>query len=167
MQPIKPCNTYHAIDSGRHLLRPPDGKSAFKVYFLDIIGRKDPSRTVWAAADVQRAAYLEALAAAPAVEGIGFITAFPHVTKIFRYAPEAEIVLHVRALNSRDMTPIDLARADDYLEFACLAEAVIAADEYLFWAEAQSVAHYLKQWSPFADGPVARNDKLGTYWASA
>jgi hypothetical protein len=164
MLTIKPCNTYHAVLSGKEMCRPAGGRSAFKVYFIDIIGRKDPARTVWAHSGIDRADFLARLARADGVEGVGFVTAFPHITKVFRHGPEAEVVMNVRAWNTRDLAPISLARSQDYVEFACLAEAVIAADEYLFWADARTVEEYLTRWSPFADGPIARNDKLLEYW---
>jgi hypothetical protein len=62
------------------------------------------------------------------------------------------------------MTPLDLGRSDGYAEFACLAEAVLAADEFVMWAKAASVADYLAQWSCYAGGPVASRDKLTCYW---
>jgi len=164
MEAIKPCSPYHAVAVGRDLIRPRDGKSCFKVYFLDIVGRPDPARTVWAASGLDQRDYLGRLAAAGDVEGVGFVTAFPHITKVFRFGPEAETVLNVRAWNSRDMTPLGLARSHGYVEFACLAEALIAADEYRIWAEAESVADYLARWSDFADGAVLRHEKLRLHW---
>ena len=50
------------------------------------------------------------------------------------------------------------------MEFACLAEALIAADEYGFWAEAATVEDYLVRWSAFKEGPIVRHDKLLRYW---
>ena len=164
MKPIKPCNTYHALSAGRESLRLADGKSAFKVYFVDIIGRPEPAQTVWAASGIDRGAFLVLLAQGEQVEGIGFVIAFPHITKVFRFGPEAETVIHVRAFDTRSMAPLDLGRSDGYVEFACLAEALIAADEYRFWAEVVSVEAYLERWSDFADGPLAHNDKLRRYW---
>jgi len=64
------------------------------------------------------------------VEGIGFVTAFPHITKVFRFGPEAETAMNVCAWDTRSMAPIGLGRSQGYVEFACLAEAAIAADEY-------------------------------------
>ena len=61
MQPIKPCNTYHAVLSSRELYRGADGKSAFKVYFCDIVGRKEPARTVWAQGGLTKADFLKSL----------------------------------------------------------------------------------------------------------
>lgn len=160
----KPCNTYHAVLSGKNMARGADGRSVFKVYFVDIIGRKDPTRTVWAQSGISKDGFAKSLAATEGVEGVGFVTAFPHITKVFRFGPEAETVLNVRAWNTRDLAPLDLKRSAGYVEFACLAEAAIAADEYRFWSEAETVAAYLDRWSAWSQGPVARHDKLAAYW---
>ena len=37
--------------------------------------------------------FLARLAGTEGVEGVGFVTAFPHITKVFRYAPKAEILM--------------------------------------------------------------------------
>ena len=166
MQTIKPCNTYHAVLNGKELCRPADGKSAFKVYFIDIIGRKDPECTVWTLSGMSAKDFPARLAQTVGVEGIGFVTAFPHITKVFRFGPEAETVLNVRAWDTRSMAPISLGRSQDYFEFACLAEVAIAADEYNAWARTRSVEEYLQEWSSFADGPLARHDKLLEYWGA-
>jgi hypothetical protein len=164
MQPPKPANPYHGVLSGREMFRGKDGKSAFKVYFIDIIGRKDPSRTVWAQCGVTKESFNERLAAVDGLEGVGFITAFPHIAKAFRFGPEAETVLNVRAWNSKDMTPLNLGRSQEYVEFACLAEAAIAAEEYLLWAHAKTVEEYLRDWAISTDWPVKQSDKLAEYW---
>jgi hypothetical protein len=39
---ISKCRTYHAISAGQSLLRMPDGKSVFKIYYLSIVGRDKP-----------------------------------------------------------------------------------------------------------------------------
>lgn len=161
---VKPCNTYHAVLSGTDMLRLPNGKSVFKVYFVDIVGRKDPARTVWDQCGFSRQDFLASLAKQQGIEGVGFIVAFPHITKVFRFGPEMETVLNVRGWNTKDMSPLNLSRTEGYVEFACLAEAAIAAEEYAFWAEADSVEDYLTHWSAFKDGPVARHDKLLAYW---
>ena len=158
------CSTYHALIPDRDTFRGPDGKTVFKVYYVDIIGRKDPSRTVWDQCGIAKPAFIESLAGVDGLEGLGFITAFPHITKAFRFGPEAETVVNVRAWNTKGMTVVDLGRSQDYLEFACLAEALIAADEFRFWAEAESVGRYLSQWSNCVDAPILRNDKLSEYW---
>ena len=94
------------------------------------------------------------------------MTAFPHIAKVFRYAPEAEILMCVKAFNSRDFAPISLARAEGYLEFACYAEAVLAADEYHAWARAHTVDEYLAQWSSLTEAPIAESAKLRTWWGA-
>ena len=165
MQPVKPCDTYHAVSAGKDVLRGADGKTVLKVYFINIIGRSDPSKVVWAECGLAKEDFLKALAETDGAEGVGFVTAFPHITKVFRYGPEAETVVNVRAWSTKDMAPLDLSRSDGYVEFACLAEALIAADEYRLWAEAESVAAYLEKWSDWADGPIVRHDKLGVYWS--
>ncbi len=164
MQPIKPCNTYHAVFSSRQHFRAPDGKSAFKVYFCDIVGRKEPARTVWAQCGLKKEEFLARLAHADGIEGVGFITAFPHITKVFRFGPEVETNLHVRAWSTKEMTPLDLGRSQGYAEFGCLAEAAIAAEEFAFWATTDSVEAYLKKWAAATDWPIAKNDKLLAYW---
>lgn len=164
MHPVKPCRTYHGVVTKGDMLRGRDGKTAFKVYFVDVVGRPAPSRTEWASSGLDRAERIAALVGTDGMEGVGFITAFPHITKAFRFAPENEIVLNVRAWSTPDLSPIDLARPDGYVEFACLAEALVAADEYRFWAEAESVAEYLARWSDVTDAPVHKHDKLLDHW---
>ncbi len=166
MQAVKLCAPYHAIDAGRQALSVADGRSVFKVYFIDIVGRPDPTRTEWAHCGIRKDDFLARLAHAPGVEGVGFVTAFAHITKVFRVAPANENVIDVRAFNTRDLSPLDLARPEGYVEFACLAEAVIGADEFRFWADAPTVADYQGRWSNWADGRIARNDKLRAYWPS-
>jgi len=143
-------------------LRLPDKQSVFKLYFFSLIGRDEPERYEWDRSALPSAA-CEANLLRMAPEGVGFITAFPHLTKVFRFAPSAETLLHVRAFHTRDLTPLDLAREDNYTEFACYAEAVIAADEYRQWAGAGTVSEYLQTLSDFPDGPVASHAKLGEY----
>ena len=141
----------------------PDGKSVFKVYFVDIVGRKQPERFEWRLCWRSQKDFLEALAK-KGIEGVGFVIAFPHITKVFRYGPNPEIVLNVRALKTETLDPLSLERSEGYMEFACLAEAVIGADEYRFWAETRKVEDYLKMWSAFADGPILDHEKLRCYW---
>lgn len=163
MEPIKPCNTYRARNSGRMLLTMPDGKSVFKFYFVDIVERREPERFEWSLCGRTQDAFLKVLAAS-GIEGIGFVVAFPHITKVFRYGPGMETVMNVRAFKTDGLEPISLDRGEGYVEFACLAEALIAADEYRIWAEATSVEDYLKEWSTHDDGPIADNAKLKRYW---
>ena len=164
MIPVKPCRTYHAKISGRELLRGGDDKTALKIYYVDIIGRPPPSRTVWANCGLTQEAFIKRFGATDGVDGIGFVTAFPHITKLFRFGPENEICMNVRAWDTKTMADIDLSRSQGFVEFACLAEAALAADEFAFWAESETVEDYLARWSNYADGPIASNSKLLSYW---
>ena len=64
-----------------------------------------------------------------------------------------ETVLDVKAFDPTTMTPIDCSRDEGFTEFACYAEAMIAADEYRVWAESDSVADYLAFLSKISDSP--------------
>lgn len=158
----KPANPYDARISGTRLVRGPDRRSAFKVYFLDIVGRANPERYEWDRCATGRDAFLAGLR--ELADGVGFVTAFPHVTKLFRFGPHVETVLDVRGFRTPDLSEYPLARGDGTAEFACLAEALIAADEYGFWAAAADVGEYLGCWSAFAAGRIADPGKLGRYW---
>lgn len=160
---IKPARPYHARPSGTALYR--QGPHAFKIYYVDIIGRDRPELYEWDASGRTRDSVREALAQFHP-EGIGFVIAFPHITKIFRFAPSAETILHVRAFNTPDFSDISLEREDGYLEFACLAEALIAAAEYQFWAEAECVEDYLQCWAQWQPAAIAHPAKLGAYFAA-
>ena len=157
------CRPYQSKTVGREMLRMPDGKSVFKVYFLSLVGRDEPGKYEWAKCPMKKEDFMSLVAGQP-LEGVGFITAFTHITKVFRFAPAVETVLHVRGFNTKDFTPLDLGRDDKYLEFACYAEAAIAAEEYKAWAAEQSVGAYLERWSRFDDGPVASRTKLAEYF---
>lgn len=161
---IKPCQPYQAILAGTLLARGPDNKSAFKIYYISIIGRAEPERYEWPAGKEAKDLFA-GLFLKKALEGIGFATAFPHITKIFRFSPAAETVLDVRAFRTSDMAPLDLGRADNYLEFACYAEALLAAAEYRLWARAKTVAEYLSAFSSFDDGKIVSNTKLADHFS--
>ncbi len=150
----KPASPYDARIAGKRLLRSADGRSAFKVYFIDIVGRSDPSRYEWDRCSTGRDAFLAAFARI--ADGVGFVTAFPHVTRLFRFGPHAETVLDVQGYRTAELSEYPLSRGDGTFEFACLAEALIAADESSFWASATEVEEYLGRWSPFAAGAVQR-----------
>jgi hypothetical protein len=162
---ISTTRTYHARAAGRKSLSMPDGVSAFKLYYLDIVGRQDSSRYEWSKSALDKPEF-EAGLQASGWEGVGFVTAFPHIAKMFRFAPESETVLHVFAFSPADLASLDLSRGEPWLEFACYAEAAIAADEYHLWAKALTVEEYLRDFSTFADGPIVRHDKLRA-WCSA
>lgn len=161
MDPIKPANTYDARPSGQAVYR--HGPHTFKVYYVDITGRSQPERYEWDRCGRGRDALLAALADVP-IEGLGCVIAFPHITKVFRFAPSAETILHVRAFNTTDFAEINLQREEGYVEFACYAEAIIAAAEYRFWAEADSVEAYLEQWCAWEGAPVRDHAKLARYF---
>ena len=162
---IAPCRTYHAKTAGRALLRMPDGRSAFKIYYISVVGRPQRELFEWQHAPRSRKDFEEAFLTG-GHEGVGFVLAFPHVTKIYRFSPAMETILDVRELNTEGMTPRDCSRGEGYHELACYAEAVIAADEYHAWGTAATVEEYLAFRSEAADFPVASNTKLATYWAA-
>ena len=159
---IKPCLPYDSRVDGRKLLRLPAGPSAFKIYYVSIPRVENPGRTDWAHSALKQDDF-EAALARLAPEGVGFVTAFPHITKVFRFAPSAETILHVKAYRTPGLEPLDLGRPDGYLEFACYAEAAIAGDEYALWAGAKTVEEYLAAFSPFAGGGIAAHAKLAAY----
>jgi hypothetical protein len=160
---IAPCRTYHALTAGRSLVRMPDGISAFKVYYISVIGRDTPERFEWQHCR-RTFADFEAALLGGGYEGVGFVIAFPHVTKIFRFSPGGETVLDVREFHTDGMRPMDCSRGEGFHEFACYAEAAIAADEYQAWAKAATVQEYLGFRSEAADFPVASNSKLAIHW---
>jgi hypothetical protein len=161
---IASCRTYHGKTVGHTLLRMPDGRSGFKVYYISVIGRDKPETFEWSRSSRSQADFEKAFLAG-GHQGIGFVLAFPHVTKIFRFSPGAETILDVREFHTDGMRPMDCARGEGYHEFACYAEAVIAADEYHAWAKARTVEAYLDTRSEAGDFPVANNAKLADYWA--
>lgn len=160
---LTPCRTYHAKTVGRRVLRMPDGKSVFKVYYVSVIGRDKPELYEWQRSS-RTTADFERTFAAGGHEGVGFVIAFPHVTKVYRFSPDGETILDVREFDTDGMTDRDCARSDGYHELACYAEAAIAADEYRAWAEAGSVDEYLAARSEAADFPVVSHTKLAAYW---
>ena len=163
MLTIKSCRPYHSKTIARTLLTMPDGKSVFKLYYLSIIGRDEPARYEWDLSAITPGDFQASLLKS-SLEGVGFVTAFPHLCKVFRFAPGMETVLHVRAFHTRDLAPLDLSREEQHTEFACYAEAAIAADEYRAWARAGAVEEYLRAFSDFEDGPVISHAKLADYW---
>jgi hypothetical protein len=145
------------------LLSLADGKSTYKVYTIDLLGRDTPERYEWQHAGLSPQDLEDRLVEAR-LEGIGFVTAFPHITKVFRFHPDGETVLTVRAFRTPSMDAYDLDRSDGFVEFACLAEALIAAEEYRFWAAAERVETYLESWSDVEAAVVADHGKLRRYW---
>lgn len=166
MMRIAACRTYHAQTVGQSLLRMPDGKSVFTVYYLSVIGRDIPERFEWQHCPRTPESFEKAFLAGGHA-GIGFVIAFPHVTKIFRFSPAMETVMDVREFHTEGMRHMACSREDGYHEFACYAEAVIAADEYRAWARAATVEEYLAFRSTATDFPVVSNTKLAAYWEGA
>lgn len=164
MNPLKPAASYAATVVGRRLLEGMDGQSLFKVYFVDITGRPEPAKTEWEKCGIDQDFFLSAFSRTDGLEGVGFVTAFPHVVKAFRFGPEAETVLNVRAWNTRDLSFRSPDRSDRYGEFACLAEAILAADEFRFWADATTIDDYIAQWSEYSGSAIATENKLREYW---
>ncbi len=160
---IAACRSYHAQTAGQGLLRMSDGRSIFKVYYISVIGRDKPELYEWQHCPRNRE-HFEKTFLAGSHEGIGFVIAFPHVTKIFRFSPALETIMDVREFHTEDMRQMDCSRENGYHEFACYAEAAIAADEYHAWARATAVEEYLAFRSTAADFPVASNTKLAAYW---
>lgn len=160
---IAPCRTYHAQTVGGSLLPMPDGKSVFKVYYISVIGRDKPELYEWRRCPRTHADFERAFVAGNH-EGVGFVIAFPHVTKIYRFSPDGETILDVREFDTDGMADRDCSRSGGYHELACYAEAILAADEYRAWAKAATVDEYLASRSDAADFPVASNAKLAAYW---
>lgn len=160
---VTPCGTYHAKIESCETVTMADGKSVFKVYFVSIIGRDKPERTVWSACGLSKQDFLEKFKQS-GYEGIGFVTAFPHITKVFRYAPKMEILMLVSAFSTKTGEAVNLDRGEGFTEFACLAEAMLANDEYRAWGQAATVEEYLQFVSTADDAPVVSNTKLAKYW---
>jgi len=142
----------------------PDGKSVFKVYYISVIGRDKPEQYEWAHCPHTQDDF-EKMFLAGKQEGIGFVLAFPHVTKVFRFSPYMETILDVSEFNTVDMQPKDCSREDGSHEFACYAESAISADEYAAWSKAATVAEYIEFRSEKTDFPIANNAKLAAYWS--
>jgi hypothetical protein len=161
---IKTCQNYHAVSSSTKLAQMPDGKSIFKIYYISIIGRDKPELYEWDNCLLTQAAYYSRFLSGTHT-GMGFATAFPHITKVFRFSPTMETNMDVKIFDSPSLTPIPYPRdEDDYLQFACYAEAIIAAEEFRAWAKASSVEEYLKHFCHTSDFPVKTNCKLKEYW---
>lgn len=160
---ITKCNPYHARTIGQKLIHMPDGKSVFKIYYLSIIGRDKPERYEWEYSPHTQDDF-EGMFLLGKQEGIGFVTAFPHITKVFRFSPSAETILDVGEFDTASMQPKDCSREDGSHEFACYAEAAISADEYVAWADATTVDKYLQFRCSKTEFPIASNIKLAGYW---
>ena len=162
---ISTCKPYHAKAVGQNLLQMPDRKSVFKVYYISIISRDKPEQYEWEHSPWTQDSFERAFLAGN-YEGIGFVTAFPHITKIFRFSPYSETILDVTEFSTKDIQLKDCSRADTSHEFACYAEALITADEYRAWAKAKTVEEYLSFRCCTIDFPVVSNTKLAEHWGT-
>ncbi len=160
---IKPCPPYHARLDRFTMLHMPDGKSVFKIYYLSRLDRDKPELYEWPFSPLTQESFEDSFLGG-GCEGIGFVLAFPHVTKIFRFSTDKETILDVKEFTTAQMQTRDMPKIDGFHEFACLAEALIAADEYRAWASARSVDEYLAYRSSLTDFPVVSNTKLKNYW---
>ena len=161
---VKDTRSYDTRLVHRCLVRGRDGRSSFKLYRLDLVGRANPERYQWPASGLDPAELQRHL---KLFEGLGFVTSFPHITKVFRFDPGAETVLIVRAFRTTGFEALDIGRPEGYVEFACLAEALIASDEYRLWAKAPTVEGYLGSWSRFRAGAIRDHAKLRRHWQQA
>ena len=124
---VKECDPYNASLIGQSTVTLSDGKSIFKIYFVSRLGRGKPELYEWEHSPLTRESF-ETTFLASGQEGVGFVIAFPHVTKVFRFSSEKETILDVREYITRDMKVRDCSQDDGFHEFACFAEAVIAAE---------------------------------------
>ena len=162
---IPSCKSYHAVTDSVKLLQMPDGKSAFKVYYISIIARDKPESYEWEHFALSKDEFEEVFLAGGHA-GIGFVIAFPHITKVFRFGPSMETVMDVGVFDTIGMKRRDDGRPDGYHEFACYAEAVIAGEEYRVWAKVNTVEEYLQRRCKCADFPILSNSKLAEFWRS-
>jgi hypothetical protein len=137
----------------------------FKVYFLSVIEREQPHVFDWQSCDYTPDDFENRVNSG--IQGVGFITVFWRITKVFRYSSQIETVVDVGCLDTRSFEGVSSDRGEGYYEFACYAEAVIVADEYHVWANAKTAPDYLEVFSASTDYPFAWPGKLATYWNSA
>jgi hypothetical protein len=163
VDPIRPCPFYEARPAGTAVYQ--NGPHRFKVYFADVVGRPEPARYEWDRSTLERDGVLAGLKRV-GIEGVGFVCAFPHITKVFRFAPSGETNLHVRAFDTPSFSELNLAREEGYLELTCLVEAILVGEEHRRWADATSVAAYLDRWTTWEPAAVAAPDKLRRYYDS-
>jgi len=163
MTQVLSCQPYHGSSAGQAVLNMPDGRSVFKLYLLSIIDRDEPALYDWASSQLSVLEFKVRFCEG-GYTGVGFVTAFPHITKIFRYAPEVETVVDVREMDTATLAELDCNRSDQYHEFACYAESLIAADEYRAWAKANTVDEYLQFRCSLSDFPFVNHNKLSDYW---
>ena len=139
----EPSLPYTSEPSGTAVLGG-DGKSSFKLYFLQILGRADRSRYEWAASRRTKEQTVAQLRS-QSLRGIGFACLFPHITKVFSFgSPEGcrETNLYVRAFGGDPLQPISLEYGQS-MEVACAGEMDVASKEFALWQSCSSVEEYL------------------------
>ena len=162
---VKRGKPYTSKVVGKELLLLDETRSAFKVYFVDIVGRDEPAKYEWAHCG-RTTDDLMAQLREMAPEGIGFVTAFPHITKIFQFGPNPETNLYTRAYKSEtfEEMPLDYSGAT---EVACAAEALILAEEFKSWLSSGTVDQYLDSMTDAGDASFANHEKMYERFANA
>ncbi|MBM4085781.1 MAG: hypothetical protein FJ272_13415 [Planctomycetes bacterium] len=163
MVKVKKCLPYTSKVVGRTLLKVDETKAAFKVYFVDIVGRAERQRYEWALCGATQEDFLARLKARRP-EGVGFVTAFPHITKIFQFGPSPETNLYTRSFDTKTFEEKRLDYAEGATEVACAAEALILAQEFRFWLDAESVEAYLAKLADAGDASFRNCAKLAAYY---
>ena len=160
MDAVQPVNPYTSRPAGTAMLRLDDG-SAFKVYFLEIVGRDQPEKYEWQACGRDRQAAVAQLRDA-GISGVGFICLFPHVAKVFFFGECAETNLYATALRGDPLrpSPLDDARG---VEIACAGEMDVAAREFALWRRCETVEDYLAESVEPETCGFANHAKLGQY----
>ncbi len=141
----------------------PEGQSGFEVYFRSVIRKEESHLFEWQSCDDTPADFDNRLVNS-GIEGVGFITAFPHITKVFGYSPQTETVVDVGYLDTHSFERVSSDRGERRDEHACYAEAVIVVDEYHAGAAAKTAPDDLKDFSRSIDYLFARAGKLANYW---
>lgn len=135
--------------------------AVFKIYFVDILNREQKNKYVWEYAEITKKDLLNGIEKLHP-QGIGFIIAFPHVFKIFRFGPSIETNLYSIAYNPKTMERLTL-QEEGWLELGCLAEIEISFDEFTFWATSPNVEDYLLNFSSKGNGSILDHSKLFNY----
>ena len=164
MDPVKPVSAYTSRPVGVALLRLSD-KSAFKVYFMDIVGREEPEKYEWEASGRDRGAAMEQLKGA-GLTGVGFICLFPHIAKAFFFGECGETNLYAQAFRGDPFRPsaLDYARG---VEVACAGEMDVAAREFALWRKCATVEAYLSEFVVPEECGFANHGKLREYASQA
>ena len=155
---VKKGNPYTSKVVGKTQVAFEDSGSALKVYFIDIRGRDDRAKYEWSHCGRTQEDLLERLGQLKP-EGIGFVTAFPHITKVFQFGPTVETNLYTTAYKTETFAelPLDYSGAT---EVGCAAEILIAAAEMRFWLDAESVDEYLAQTCDAGDAAFRNHLKM-------